>query len=127
MIADCYLLCVQLRLHRYKQRQGEPVFERLKKQLEEVKNAHRGLDGNYRSTAEMDRQRQVIADQAIEEQLHAQTAFRTQGSHLQNVVNKLHAQEVENRKLYAPPSANSLCTLYSRAVTLQLGIGKAKL
>lgn len=91
-----------MRLQRYKQRQGEPVFERLKKQLEEVKGAHRGVDGSFRSAAEMDRQRQVLADQAIEEQLHAQTAFRTQGAHLQGVVNKLHAQELENRKLCAP-------------------------
>jgi hypothetical protein len=29
--------------------QGEPEFERLKRELEEVKHSHRGLDGTYRS------------------------------------------------------------------------------
>lgn len=56
--------------------QGEPEFERLKRELEEVKNAPRGLEGTFRSAAEMERHRAQMADAAIEEQLEVQTAFR---------------------------------------------------
>lgn len=56
--------------------QGEPEFERLKRELEDVKNAPRGLEGTFRSAAEMERHRAQMADAAIEEQLEVQTAFR---------------------------------------------------
>ena len=49
--------------------QGEPEFDRLKRELEEVKNAPRGLEGVFRTAAEMERQRAQLADAAIEEQL----------------------------------------------------------
>ena len=55
--------------------QGEPEFERLKRELEEVKNAPRGLEGTFRSTAEMERHRAQMADAAIEEQLEVQVRF----------------------------------------------------
>ena len=46
--------------------QGEPEFERLKRELEEVKNAPRGLEGTFRTAAEMERHRaQVGASHAI--------------------------------------------------------------
>lgn len=41
-------------------RQGEPEFERLKRELDEVKNAHRGMDGTFRSAAEMERHRAQV-------------------------------------------------------------------
>ena len=50
-------------------RQGEPEFERLKRELEEVKNAPRGLEGTFRTAAEMERHRAQLADAAIEEQI----------------------------------------------------------
>lgn len=59
--------------------QGEPEFERLKRELDEVKHAPRGMDGAYRSAAEMDRHRH---------QLEVQTAFREQGARLQAAYDK---------------------------------------
>lgn len=41
-----------------------------------MKNAPRGLEGTFRSAAEMERHRAQMADAAIEEQLEVQTAFR---------------------------------------------------
>lgn len=64
-------------------RQGEPEFERLKRELEEVKNAPRGLEGTFRTAAEMERHRAQLADAAIEEQLEVQTQFREHGARLQ--------------------------------------------
>ena len=40
--------------------QGEPEFERLKRELEEVKNAPRGLEGTFRTAAEMERHRAQV-------------------------------------------------------------------
>ncbi|GAB4814795.1 hypothetical protein N2152v2_001841 [Parachlorella kessleri] len=74
-------------------RQGEPEFDRLKREVEEVKNAHRGLDGTYRTAAEMERHRAQLADAAIEEQIEVQTAFREQGQRLQRIYD--HRRETE--------------------------------
>jgi hypothetical protein len=63
--------------------------------LDEVKHAHRGLDGTYRSAAEMERHRAQLADAAIEEQLEVQTAFREQGARLQGVYDKKQKFEFE--------------------------------
>jgi hypothetical protein len=68
--------------------------------LDEVKNAHRGLDGTYRSAAEMERHRAQLADAAIEEQLEVQTAFREQGARLQGVYDKKQRGEFEMAKRY---------------------------
>ncbi|GFH10795.1 USP domain-containing protein [Haematococcus lacustris] len=83
----------QLRTWKLQLKQGEPEFERLKRELDEVKHSHRGLDGTYRSQAEMDRHRAQLADAAIEEQLEVQTAFREQGALLQAIYDsKLRAE-----------------------------------
>lgn len=37
--------------------QGEPELERLKRELEELKHAPRGLEGTFRTAAEMERHR----------------------------------------------------------------------
>ncbi|KAG1660965.1 hypothetical protein FOA52_005590 [Chlamydomonas sp. UWO 241] len=79
-------------------RQGEPEFERLKRELDEVKHAHRGLDGTYRSAAEMERHRAQLADAAIEEQLEVQTAFRELGARLQATYDKKQRAEYEMAK-----------------------------
>jgi hypothetical protein len=95
---------LQVKQLRYEQRLGEPKFEKVKRRLEEVKGAQRGgMEGTYRSSAGMDRQRQLVADIAIEKQLDAQSAFRTQGAYLQSVVNRMQAKNMANRKLCAPP------------------------
>ena len=52
-------------------------------QLEEVKAQPRGLEGTFRTSAEMERHRAQLADAAIEEQLEVQTAFREHGARLQ--------------------------------------------
>lgn len=78
--------------------QGEPEFERLKRELDEVKHQHRGLDGTYRSAAEMERHRAQLADAAIEEQLEVQTAFREQGARLQSIYDKRQRAEYEMSK-----------------------------
>lgn len=39
--------------------QGEPELERLKRELEELKHAPRGLEGTFRTAAEMERHRCV--------------------------------------------------------------------
>lgn len=68
-------------------RQGEPQFERLKRELDEVKAApSRSLEGTYRTTAEMERARKQLADAAIEEQIHVQAALRQTGTRLQKIV-----------------------------------------
>ncbi len=48
-----------------------------------MKNQPRGLEGTFRTAAEMKRQRAQLADAAIEEQLEVQTAFREHGTRLQ--------------------------------------------
>ena len=48
-----------------------------------MKNAPRGLEGTFRSAAEMERHRAAAADAAIEEQLEVQTSFRQHGARLQ--------------------------------------------
>jgi hypothetical protein len=75
--------------------QGEPKFERLKRELEEVKNAPRGLEGTFRSTAEMERHRAQMADAAIEEQLEVQTAFREHGAKLQGIYDQRQRTEMD--------------------------------
>ena len=70
-------------LDSHKGLQGEPEFDRLKRELEEVKNQPRGLEGTFRTAAEMERHRAQLADAAIEEQLEVQTAFREHGARLQ--------------------------------------------
>lgn len=75
--------------------QGEPEFERLKRELDEVKNQPRGLEGTFRSAAEMERHRAQMADAAIEEQLEVQTAFREHGARLQGIYDKRQRTEME--------------------------------
>lgn len=48
-----------------------------------MKNAPRGLEGTFRTAAEMERHRAQLADAAIEEQLEVQTTFREHGARLQ--------------------------------------------
>ncbi|KAL3153768.1 hypothetical protein ABBQ32_013356 [Trebouxia sp. C0010 RCD-2024] len=76
-------------------RQGEPEFDRLKRELEEVKNQPRGLEGTFRTAAEMERHRAQLADAAIEEQLEVQTAFREHGARLQGIYDKRQRTEHE--------------------------------
>lgn len=78
--------------------QGEPELERLKRELEELKHAPRGLEGTFRSAAEMERHRHQLADAAIEEQLEVQTAFREQGAKLQSLYDKKQRTEFEIAK-----------------------------
>mmetsp|Transcript_9701 Transcript_9701/g.26290 ORF Transcript_9701/g.26290 Transcript_9701/m.26290 type:complete len:665 (+) Transcript_9701:145-2139(+) len=87
-----------LRTYKSQLKQGEPEFDRLKRELEEVKQNHRGLDGTYRSQAEMERHRAQLADQAIEEQLEVQTAFREQGAMLQGIYDKKQRAEYDITK-----------------------------
>ena len=74
---------MQARVDERSAAQGEPEFERLKRELEDVKNAPRGLEGTFRTSAEMERHRSQMADAAIEEQLEVQTTFREHGARLQ--------------------------------------------
>lgn len=60
--------------------QGEAQYDRLKRELEALKNQPRGLEGTFRIAAEMERHRAQLADAAIEEQLEVQTAFRDHGA-----------------------------------------------
>ena len=57
--------------------QGEPEFERLKRELEEVKNAPRGLEGTFRTAAEMERHRaQVCCTQEVMKRKHSRPTCR---------------------------------------------------
>jgi hypothetical protein len=78
--------------------QGEPELERLKRELEEIKHAPRGLEGTFRTAAEMERHRHQLADAAIEEQLEVQTAFREQGTKLQGLYDRKQRTEYEIAK-----------------------------
>ena len=93
--------------------QGEPGFERLKRELEELKNAPRGLEGTYRTAAEMERHRAQAADAAIEEQLEVQTAFREHGAKLQGIYEvkqrtetEMSRREQEMKQLNSGPPAH---------------------
>ncbi|KAK9841198.1 hypothetical protein WJX74_001758 [Apatococcus lobatus] len=85
----------KLRTLKSQLRQGEPEFDRLKRELEDVKNQPRGLEGTFRTAAEMERQRAQLADAAIEEQLEVQTAFREHGARLQNIYDRRQRTEIE--------------------------------
>jgi Ubiquitin carboxyl-terminal hydrolase len=77
----------ELRSYQAQLRAGEPRFERLRRDLDEMKTApSRSLDGTYRNTSEMERHRSQLADAAIEEQITAQAEFRKIGSRLQKTV-----------------------------------------
>lgn len=60
-----------------------------------MKNAPRGLEGTFRTAAEMERHRAQLADAAIEEQLEVQTAFREHGARLQGIYEKRQRTDVE--------------------------------
>lgn len=90
---------------RYEQRQGEPKFERMKKAYEEGKQIQRAAE-TCRSTPDAERHRQAATDAAIEEQLQAQCAYRTQGTFLQGLVNKIQARDNESTKLCATKPAH---------------------
>lgn len=60
-----------------------------------MKNQPRGLEGTFRTQAEMERHRAQLADQAIEEQLEVQTAFREHGNRLQKIYEARQRTEVE--------------------------------
>ena len=77
---------------------GEPQFERLKRELEEVKSQPRGLEGTFRSAAEMERQRALAADAAIEEQIEVQTSFREMGQRLQKAYESRQLTEQHIRR-----------------------------
>lgn len=79
--------------------QGEPEFDRLKRELEDVKNQPRGLEGTFRTAAEMERHRAQVADAAIEEQLEVQTAFREHGARLQVDCQRSRLQALYSRRL----------------------------
>lgn len=79
-------------------RHGEPEVERLKRELEELKSAPRGLEGTFRTAAEMERHRHQLADAAIEEQLEVQTALREKGSQVQALYDKKQRTEFEIAK-----------------------------
>ncbi|GFR52505.1 hypothetical protein Agub_g15080 [Astrephomene gubernaculifera] len=79
----------ELRILKQALRQGEPEFERLKRELDEVKHQPRGMEGAYRSAAEMERHRH---------QLEVQTAFREQGARLQATYDKKQKAEYEMAK-----------------------------
>lgn len=102
--------------------QGEPEFERLKRELEEVKNAPRGLEGTFRTAAEMERHRAQLADAAIEEQLEVQTAFREHGARLQAIYDKRQRTDVEvarrdqeMKQLQGAPAARTFLTVLKRS------------
>lgn len=82
--------------------QGEPEYERLKRELDDVKRAPRGLDSAYRSAAEMERHRAQLADAAIEEQLEVQTAMREAGAKLQALAEKKSRVDMEISKKWVP-------------------------
>lgn len=68
-------------------RQGEPQFERLHRELDELKaTASRSLDGSSRSATDVERARKQRGDAAIEDQIHAQTEFRQTGARLQKIL-----------------------------------------
>lgn len=88
---------LQVQKFRHQQRQGEPKFERLKKLYEEAKLKQRTTEA-CRSIPDAERNRQAATDAAIEEQLHAQCSFRSQGTYLQGLVTQINATEAGNGK-----------------------------
>lgn len=78
--------------------QGEPEFERLRRELDDVKNTPRGLEGTFRTAAEKERHRAQLADSLLEEQLEVQSAFREQGARLQGIYDKRQRTEIEMAK-----------------------------
>lgn len=91
---------MQVQKFRHQQKQGEPKFERLKKVYEEAKQKQRTTEA-CRCIPDAERNRQAATDAAIEEQLHAQCSFRSQGTYLQGLVSQINACETGNQKRYA--------------------------
>ena len=86
----------ELRSYQAQLRAGEPRFERLRRELDEMKSApSRSLDGTYRNTSEMERHRSQLADAAIEDQMTAQAEFRKIGSRLQKIVDLKTEMEIQ--------------------------------
>ena len=86
----------ELRSYQTQIRTRETQFERLKKEIDELKaTPSRSLDGSYRNNAEMERHRAQLADAAIEEQITAQSNFRRIGARLQRAFDQ--KQELEIR------------------------------
>ena len=63
--------------------QGEHRSERLRRDLEDVKNQPSGLGATVHTAAEEVRHRAQLADDASEEQLKVQTAFEKHGKEMQ--------------------------------------------
>ncbi|KXZ54862.1 hypothetical protein GPECTOR_4g934 [Gonium pectorale] len=78
----------ELRILKQQLRQGEPEFERLKRELDEVKHQPR-MEGAYRNAAEMERHKH---------QVEVQTAFREQGARLQATYDKKQKAEYDMAK-----------------------------
>ena len=89
-----FLALEQISMHRKSQslkfqlQQGEPQFERLKRQLDDLKSISnaRALDGNYRVTSDVDKQRIQLADSNLDEQLRVQSSLREKSVQLQRVL-----------------------------------------
>ena len=79
----------ELRSYQAQLRAGEPQFERLKREMEELKSApSRPVDGTFRNAADMERHRAQLADAAIQDQMAVQAAYRKTGGRLQKVLEK---------------------------------------
>ena len=99
-----------------------------------MKNQPRGLEGTFRSAAEMERHRAQMADAAIEEQLEVQTAFREHGARLQGIYDKrqrtemdIARKEQEIKQLKGEPAAHAAACLHLKQGLLQPGVGGGQL
>ena len=83
-------LFVQRKAHSLKEQlqQGEPRFERLKRELEELKSSSNGRssEGVHRHALESERQRMHMADATLEEQIKVQSALREKSVELQKIL-----------------------------------------
>lgn len=77
----------QLKTLRTELMQGEPEFERLKRELESAKSLAR--------TNDKDRQRPKVNETMLEDHLEVQSAFREQGARLQGMYDKRQRTELE--------------------------------
>lgn len=75
--------------------QGEPEFERLKKEMDDLKQTHRKMDGPFRTTHEMERHQTQAQDAQVEEQIQVQTQFREHSAKLQSIFDKRQRVEVD--------------------------------
>jgi hypothetical protein len=115
--SECLLVIrmSSLQLWRYcnQKLQGEPKCKRLQKAFEDAKQMQHGVE-TCRSGPDAERHRLAATDAAIEEQLQAQCAYRSQNNHQQTLGARINQRHHDNAKLCVDLADCSCCAAVAR-------------